>query len=426
MDHQHQHDDADLRTDHMDPAQQQLANALRASFRLLSFIMIIVVILFLLTGLASIDTSQVGVVTRFGKILGIAEEGLTYAWPFPVGRIEKLDISQQEVQIDDFWMFESPDQQRMAPSEGLRAGMDGALLTGDNNLYHVKLSAGYRIRRSWDRSTEQDPALQYMLNVSNPKEMIRSAVCEAAIKAASMRTADNLRIYKKAYEADVLKQAQKCIDDMQMGVELTFVSVIRDSWPVRVLPSFIAAQNAQNEMEKIQSAARTEAKRILSEAAGDNYVKLVGDLANPSAGYGKEGLINQFAAARDAEDAERQRKLLEEINAVLSDIGTAGETRAIISKARAESTQFVEVIKSRAQEFSQLLPKYKQNPDYMLADRWAETLQTILASPTVETILVADGDRKVVLITRQNPETAKNIDRERAKSKEAQKARSPK
>ena len=41
--------DFDLREEQMDPAQQELAKALRSSFRLLSVIMVVMVALFLLT-----------------------------------------------------------------------------------------------------------------------------------------------------------------------------------------------------------------------------------------------------------------------------------------------------------------------------------------------------------------------------------------
>ena len=92
-----------------DAAGQSLANALRVSFKLLSVLMVIVLFFYLLTGVKSIEPYQVGIKTRFGRIIGIAEEGLAYTWPFPIGRIEIIDVKEQRLTIDVFWMAEKPE-----------------------------------------------------------------------------------------------------------------------------------------------------------------------------------------------------------------------------------------------------------------------------------------------------------------------------
>jgi len=436
-DHPHHRDDpdTDLHDARMDPAQQQLAKALRSSFRLLSVIMVLVVIFFLLTGLAGIDSAEVGIITRFGRIVGVAEEGLTYAWPFPIGGIEKLDISQQEIEINDFWMSEKPEDrtrrlsERKTPKGGLRPGYDGALLTGDHNLYHVRLKCGYRIRRTWDRTRERDPALQYKLNVQGPdgaRELVRSAVCSATVLAAADRTVDALRTDRRSFEAAVIAEAQSDLDRCGSGLEMTFVSVERDTWPLRVLPDFTAAQNAQKQAESARADARSDANRILQRAAGNSYRKLIDPAKvlgiTAAAGdrradaEGPADLIGQYVEARRGPDAALQEKLLAQINDELTSPGTTGEARAVIDRARSESTGFVQATRKRVTEFWELLPKFRDNPDYLLADHWADTLEEILASPTVEVVLVGAGNRKINLYTKQNPEIAKRIVRELAKA----------
>ncbi|RKY75174.1 hypothetical protein DRQ00_10980, partial [candidate division KSB1 bacterium] len=127
----------------MDTANRALAKALRQSFRLLSFVMIIVVIAFILTGLTQIHPDQCGVRLLFGRIQGgILKEGLGWSAPEPIGRVLKIPIGQRQVSIDDFWIYETPEEatkplrQHRIPRGGLRPGWDGALLTGDRGLIH--------------------------------------------------------------------------------------------------------------------------------------------------------------------------------------------------------------------------------------------------------------------------------------------------
>jgi len=442
--------DFDLREEQMDPAQQELAKALRSSFRLLSVIMVVVVALFLLTGLAGIDSTEVGIITRFGRVVAVAEEGLTYAWPFPVGGIEKLDISQQVIEINDFWMEEAAEDKtrdlrsRKVDEKGLRPGYDGALLTGDHNLYHVQLKCGFQIRRDWGPKGRKDPCLLYRLNVNDPaaaegsekmphsREMVRSTVCSAAIAAGGVRTADALRANKKLFESAIMRGANERLNRLRSGLEVTYVAVVRDTWPLRVLPDFDAAQKAQSDARQARDEAKSEAREILSDAAGGSYGKLVGDLAGvlgderaetkgrTEPGSDKLNLIGQYIRAKDDGDLKGQEELLGQINRVLTSPKTKGRAARIIAEAGSESTRFIESVKGRATRFSELRPKYRQNPEFMLSALWAETLEEILASPTVEVILVAAGGRKINLLTKQNPEVARRLARELAKVKRDQ------
>ncbi len=428
----------------MDPAQQQLAKALQSSFRLLSVIMVFVVIFFLLTGLSAIDSSEVGVISRFGEIVDVARPGLTYAWPFPVGGITKISTAEQHMQIRDFWLFETPaeagtplDQRNPQGEGGLRPGYDGALLTGDNILCHVLLDCTYAIRSEQDPTRDSDhPAKLYVMNVDDPKdpdrkrtkELIRSLVVTSAIRAAAVRTGDALRTGQSAFSREVADDVQKSLDAIESGIAFKIITIKRFSWPLSVRRDYIEAQNALAGMEKERSAARGEANSILNGVAGRNYVKLVGDVAGVlRSATGKNAdvkgqdydLIGQYIKAWHANDKAKSDKLLVRINEVLTDSETTGRAGTIIAIARSESSQFTESVKSRAKAFAELLPKFEENPNLMLADRWGEVLQEILSSPTVELVLLSEGDRKIVLKTRRDRQISKRIDRERARKKES-------
>jgi len=60
-----------LRSDgSLDPANQSLADALRMSFRILKLLMLVLVVLYFLSGWFSVKPGENGVILRFGRVLG--------------------------------------------------------------------------------------------------------------------------------------------------------------------------------------------------------------------------------------------------------------------------------------------------------------------------------------------------------------------
>ena len=79
-------DAAELR-EAMDPANRSLADALQLSFRLLQVAIFCLLVLFLFSGFKTIETTQSGVATVWGRIVESddLEPGLHMNWPAPVG-----------------------------------------------------------------------------------------------------------------------------------------------------------------------------------------------------------------------------------------------------------------------------------------------------------------------------------------------------
>ncbi|MCP4377780.1 MAG: hypothetical protein GY794_16590 [bacterium] len=426
---QQQQPDSDLQVEQMDPAQQQLAKALRSSFRLLSFLMIVVLIMFSLREVTSIGPNNVGIVYRFGRIQDeVVTEGLAYAWPFMIGKVEKVDISLNELDINDFWVFEAPEDrtkpliERNVSNEGLRPGYDGALLTGDQSLYHVRLKCGYQVRGK-GLVDGLHPAIQYKLNITDAKELIRSVICSAAIRAAGHRTADDLNTNRGEFSVEVKNLAQKRLDDLRSGMAIVNVSVTEGTWPLQTLKDFAAAQAAKHKNKALRDTAISQATDILQRTAGKNYKQLVGDPIERKEQDPQDkakgihyDLIGQYAKARgDGGENKESDKIFKKINSALSD--TEGIASKLIGNARTQSTEFTEAIKRRATRFTALLPKYEENPEFMLAAEWAKVLSAIFTSPTVEVVLVGSGNRKIILQTKQSPATMTRIARELAKLK---------
>jgi len=412
-----------------DPAGESLANALRVSFRLLSVLMLVVLFFYLLTGVKSIEPYQVGIKTRFGKIIGVAEEGLAYTWPFPIGQIEIIDTKEQRLTIDDFWMREKPEDktkellERSSMAAGLVPGFDGALLTGDRNLLHVRLTCTYAVRQPREFKTYVAGEPVAGKGRGSQKEVtdavVRSSLCAAAIRAAAFRTADGLqRTERDEFALDVMEFAQEGLDALKTGIRINNVLLTDTTWPLRALPAYIAAQQAVSEAEKRKNAALAEAEKILNEAAGASYRALVGDLDRQAAQWteGGDGLIGEYIKARRAGDEVLAEQLLARIDSVLLSNSTGGEASRIIAQAREYRTGVLERIKSRADKFNELLPGFLQTPELMLERLWASAREDILNAPSVEKFYLTTDRTPTVLRISRDPEVFKQIMREQLKA----------
>ena len=443
-DHEHEHggseDVPEVRADH---GAQSLADALRVSFRVLTATMVIVVFVYLATGIQTVQPGKAGIVKLLGRVLTVKREGLAYTWPFPVGSIELIPTAEQEVTIDEFWMHEAP-QERTIPladrrpvSDGLRPGWDGALLTGDRNLLHVRLGCTYAIA---------DP-LACKAGVLAPRgaapaggssgadasdppagDVVRAAVCAAAIRAAACRTADAIqRTQQESYKADIHRDAQRRLDALGVGIRIRQISLKGITWPLRALPAYMAAQKAVNEAERLENAARARAESILNDAAGASYRTLVGDpgatgravASRPGEEAAAEyDLIGRYGAARQAGDEATAAAILERIDQVLVDRQTGGRASEIIAEARSYRTQIEQGVRGRADRFLLLLPEYEKAPQFMLQRLWAETRDEILSSPTVEKIYLDPAQGKTVLRISQDPRIRREISSEELKAEE--------
>jgi len=95
-----------------DVATKSLSDALRVSFMVLKVIMAVLVVLFIASGVFTVEPSEQALVLHFGRIRGdaggasVLNAGLHWAWPAPIDEIVKIPVTQQQVlDVDSFWYF---------------------------------------------------------------------------------------------------------------------------------------------------------------------------------------------------------------------------------------------------------------------------------------------------------------------------------
>ncbi len=257
----------------MQAADTGIRTTLRETFgRLVSFsrwILAALILLYLLSGVYSISSNEIGVLQRFGKVIDDrVSSGIHYALPWPVDRVTRVPIRMvNSIVIDDFYS---------AYGIGSAArvffnmtGLASYCITGDNNLVNVQCVIQYTIT---------DP-VRYLFRVKGPEKMLRSMACNTIIHCMARIPVDEILTRGKQTIANYVKaELQKRLDAAETGLSVSFVELRDIKPPDRVQRFFSDVVNAQIDREKMINdaesyrneqipAAKAEAVRILEEAA---------------------------------------------------------------------------------------------------------------------------------------------------------------
>jgi len=313
--HEHREPPAPVTPD--DTGSQAMAEAMRSSFAIVKFVMAALVVLFLASGIFQVGPQEQAVVLRFGKPVGAGQQallgsGLHWAFPYPIDEVVKIPIRQiQRVQSTVGWYAVTPEQELSGnlPPVGpsLIPGVDGYVITADRNIIHARAMLYYQvddpIRAVFYFSGGPDSSLG-MAGVSNA---VLNVLNNALLCTAAHYGVDQVLYSDVAgFQDDVKQRVIQLVDQEQLGITVTQCSVDRS--PPRQL---------QQIFDQVTEARQNQAK-VLDDAHS----------------YENQATNNAGAQAS-----------------------------AIINEAKSASVLYVQSVQADAKAFSDLLPKYKINPD---------------------------------------------------------------
>lgn len=255
-----------------------------------------------------IDTSQQGVITRFGKYHATKDPGPHFKIPFGVDRFYPVHVTRiHELQ------FGFRKKNRLSSEMARRESL---MLTGDENLAVVEWIVQYKITNPRKR----------LFSAANVEKNIRDVSISVMRRVVGDKLVDDV-ITKDREEiaADAMEITQGAIDAYDMGVTITNVALQNVTPPPQVEPAYNAVNTAVQEQEKIINNARKQLNTIIPEAEG-KAKKLITD----AQAYKIEvvnrakGDANRFTALHKeyekAPSVTKSRLYLEAMNDVFSNI----------------------------------------------------------------------------------------------------------
>jgi membrane protease subunit HflK len=394
----------------MDPANQSLADALRLSFRVLQVVIVMLVVLFMISGFRTVKGNESGVMLRFGRIVEVdgqqaLEPGLRRNLvPYPGGEFIIFEVENLVVDLGDtFWPTIPPNVtldhaiERSHIRSALKPGEVGTVIAGDGDLAHLKLNAVYEI----------SGPVSYVEHI---KLGDADRIVELALQRATVHTAAGLSLQElvdqpEEAEARIKQAAQEVLDSLDCGIQLTRVHLPDTKPPFAIVKVYRELQNAREEGREVIEKARQQADEELIQMAGPNYADL-------------SRMIDHYEEAQDLNDEDRVETLLAEINTFLESDEVRGEVREIIERAKSHESEIERTLGSEARWFATILPQFRAQPDLVVRRLWVEARREVLGRDDVEIFRVLPGRGTIDITISGDQEVADRRRRNRQAQRE--------
>jgi membrane protease subunit HflK len=215
-------------------------------FGRLHWLMLALAAAYSVSGITVIEANQVGVVLRFGAVVGstpstqVNPPGLLFALPSPIDEVVRVDVETvHALRIDDLhyangeassdlWMGE-------VDSDSIDPEKEGYLLTSDRNVLQARIVARY---------TVGDP-IAYALRVQDHHAFLTHAVLAAVVEGTGRIALDDLLGGERGRLIDTATaEAQERLDAVDAGIDLVAIELEGLSPARQVMAEFDAVQSA--------------------------------------------------------------------------------------------------------------------------------------------------------------------------------------
>jgi membrane protease subunit HflK len=281
---------------------------LKFSKKIFGIILVLVIALYLASGIFVVAPEEQGVVRRFGKFVRIESPGLNYHLPYPietvvtpaVTRVKRVEIGFRTISPGP------PARYQKFPAEAL-------MLTGDENIVSAEAIIQYKIL---------DP-VSYLFHIILPEATVKNAAEAALRQVIGERKIDEaLTIGKYEIQEETKKLLQGLLDWYKSGIFVAAVQLQDVNPPNEVQAAFKDVASAKEDKSKyINEAqgyrndlipkARGEAVKMTKEAEGykiERIKKAEGDIAK---------FISILTEYKKGESITRARLYLETMEEIL-------------------------------------------------------------------------------------------------------------
>lgn len=214
--------------------------------------LVIVVLLWLASGVYTVGPGSQGVVRQFGQEVAKTDAGLNYHLPWPVQTATVVDVNEVRRLSVGFEEVE-PGQFRERIDEAL-------MLTKDENIVNVHVIVQYRVR----------DASQFLFNVRDVPGALKSAT-EVTLRSAVGNTPiDGVLTERRAEVQDETKVSlQKLMDAYGSGVTITEVKLQEVDAPKEVRDAFHEVVRAREDRDRLTREAEGYRADVVPKARGE-------------------------------------------------------------------------------------------------------------------------------------------------------------
>lgn len=223
----------------------------------LKWIIPVVVVAWLLSGIYIVRPDEQGIVRRFGRAIRVTQPGPHYRLPWPIERVDKVKVKKvRRIEIGFRTVSTgTPARYRFMPEESL-------MLTGDEQIVDAQIIVQYQV---------EEPE-KFLFNVRD-LEAERGALMDAAEVAlrqvVGQRPIDDVLITEKPQiELDIRELLQRIIDRYDSGIKIREVKLQTVRPPKEVAAAFSDVVSAKEDKDRLVKEAEGYREDILPKARG--------------------------------------------------------------------------------------------------------------------------------------------------------------
>ncbi|WP_092116045.1 FtsH protease activity modulator HflK [Desulfonatronum thiosulfatophilum] len=276
-------------------------------------IFLVVLLLWLASGIYIVNPDELGVVQRFGAFHRITEPGPHFRIPYPFESVKTPKVTQVRRFEIGYRTIGQPTaaggepQYRIVPEES-------HMLTGDENIVDVQFIVQYQLK---------DP-VKYLFNIQMPDASVKSAAETAMREVIGYNMLDAaLTDGKPAIQDETRALMQMIMDRYESGIQILAVQLQDVQPPEPVIDSFRDVVRAREDAVRIQNQAEAYRNDIVPRARGEAAIILNQAEAHKEAIVRRaEGEAQRFlsilAEYNQAPDVTRTRMYIETMEEILS------------------------------------------------------------------------------------------------------------
>lgn len=252
-------------------------------------IILVIIALYLASGVYKVGPGEKAVVLLFGKVFSITDSGLRYRLPWPIMTHTVVDVAKVNyAQIG----YRSAKERASEKERILSVPAESLMLTGDENIVDVQFVVQYVV---------QDP-IKFLFGAQDPETALRASA-EVALRGVVGEKDIDYTMTKGRNEVQQKVQTylQKLLDTYHTGLVVTQARLLVVDPPAQVKEAFHDVVRAWEDRERLIREAEGYREDILPKARGEGQQEVLAAEA-----------FKAQRVIRSQGDAERFSKILEE------------------------------------------------------------------------------------------------------------------
>ena len=274
--------------------------------RILLILLIIVIGIWLASGIYIVGPGEMGVIRQFGKIVDQTSPGLRYRLPWPIQTHDVVHLAR--VRRAEIGLRTDPRTGKSRPEI-----KEALMLTGDENIVDAQLFVQYVVK---------DPS-QFLFRVRDADLVLKTSAEVALRSVVGRNTIDyTMTEGRVVVQDEVKKYLQTLLNEYQTGLMVTEARLLVVDPPEEVKDAFHDVVRAWEDRERLMREAEGYREDLIPKAKGE-----ASQMVRSAEAYKEQRVIRAqgdatkfldvLKAYRKAKDVTRERLYLETLDKIL-------------------------------------------------------------------------------------------------------------